>query len=82
MIYYSCSTIFVLLEEAPMLFEKFVRLKRDLASSTSGTGPGLSICRCLVEAMGGRIWVESPGCAGEGSRFSLTLPSVSLSSLL
>ncbi|HET8842648.1 MAG TPA: ATP-binding protein [Ktedonobacteraceae bacterium] len=63
-------------EEAPMLFEKFVRLKRDLASSTRGTGLGLYICKRFVEAMDGSIWVESTGCAGEGSRFSLTLPSV------
>jgi signal transduction histidine kinase len=28
-----------------------------------------------VEAMGGRIWVESSGIAGEGSRFYFTLPA-------
>lgn len=69
-------------EEAPLLFEKFVRLKRDLASSTRGTGLGLYICKRFVEAMGGRIWLESSGRAGEGSRFSLALPSVSPSSLI
>jgi len=65
-------------EELPFLFEKFVRLKRDLAGSTRGTGLGLYICKQLVEAMGGRIWVESSGHMGEGSRFCLTLPSCSL----
>jgi signal transduction histidine kinase len=60
-------------EELPLLFEKFVRLRRDLAGSTRGTGLGLYICKQLVEAMGGRIWVESPGRVGEGSRFCVTL---------
>jgi signal transduction histidine kinase len=61
-------------EELPLLFEKFVRLKRDVAGTTRGTGLGLYICKCLVEAMGGKIWVESSGRMGEGSRFCLTLP--------
>ena len=68
-------------EELPLLFEKFVRLKRDLAGSTRGTGLGLYICKQLIEAMGGRIWVESPGRLGEGSRFCLTLSPLSPPSL-
>jgi signal transduction histidine kinase len=60
--------------EAALLFEKFVRLKRDLSGSTPGTGLGLYICKQLVEAMGGRIWVESAGIPGQGSCFSFTLP--------
>jgi len=60
-------------EELPLLFEKFVRLKRDLAGSIRGTGLGLYTCKRLVEAMGGRIWVESSGRLGEGSRFCVTL---------
>jgi signal transduction histidine kinase len=61
-------------EELPLLFEKFVRLKRDLAGATRGTGLGLYICKRLVKEMGGQIWVESSGHMGEGSRFCLTLP--------
>jgi signal transduction histidine kinase len=61
-------------EEMPLLFEKCVRLKRDLAGSTPGMGLGLFICKHLVGAMGGCIWVESSGRMGEGSRFCLTLP--------
>jgi signal transduction histidine kinase len=62
-------------EELPLLFEKFVRLKRDLGGTTRGSGLGLYICKRLVGEMGGQIWVESSGCVGEGSRFCLTLPS-------
>jgi signal transduction histidine kinase len=61
-------------EELPHLFEKFVRLKRDVAGAKRGTGLGLYICKQLVEAMGGQIWVESSGRMGEGCRFCLTLP--------
>jgi signal transduction histidine kinase len=61
-------------EELPHLFEKLVRLKRDIGGPIRGTGLGLFICKHLVEAMGGHIWVESSGRTGEGSRFCITLP--------
>ncbi len=61
-------------EQIPLLFERFVRLPRDLASSVPGNGLGLHLCRLLVERMGGRIWVESSGVPGEGSTFILRLP--------
>lgn len=57
-----------------LLFERFVRLPRDLASSVAGNGLGLYLCRTFAEAMGGKIWVESTGIAGEGSTFHLLLP--------
>ena len=61
-------------DELSHIFEKMVRLERDIGGPIRGTGLGLSICKYLVEAMGGHIWVESSGRIGEGSRFCLTLP--------
>ncbi|HEV8192355.1 MAG TPA: HAMP domain-containing sensor histidine kinase [Ktedonobacterales bacterium] len=62
-------------EQAVLLFQRFVRLERDIASRISGTGLGLAICRAYLEAMGGHIWVESTGVVGEGSTFTFTLPT-------
>lgn len=56
------------------LFQRFVRLERDLNSIVRGSGLGLYICLRLVEAMGGKIWVESSGVPGEGSQFHIQLP--------
>jgi signal transduction histidine kinase len=61
-------------DEIPILFERFVRLPRDLASSVSGNGLGLYLCRELARAMGGSIRVESAGVDGEGSTFYVRLP--------
>ena len=62
-------------EQIPLLFERFVRLPRDLASNVAGNGLGLYLCRTFAEAMKGRIWVESTGIKGEGTTFHLILPS-------
>jgi signal transduction histidine kinase len=62
-------------DQIPLLFNRFVRLPRDLASSISGNGLGLYLCRLYTEAMGGRIWVKSSGVEGEGSIFYLLLPA-------
>ncbi len=52
------------------LFELFYR-DPDSARTVSGSGIGLFVCASLVEAMGGRIWVESP--PGAGAEFGFTL---------
>jgi len=62
-------------EYATLLFQRFVRLPRDLASNVIGNGLGLHLCRVFAQAMGGTIWVESSGVEGEGSTFHLRLPA-------
>ncbi len=62
------------LQDQTHLFQRFVRLPQDRASSTDGSGVGLYISRRLIEAMQGKIWVESSGKPGEGSTFALQLP--------
>ncbi|HEX75465.1 MAG TPA: GAF domain-containing sensor histidine kinase [Dehalococcoidia bacterium] len=59
-------------DDLPRVFEDFFRASNVEAK---GTGLGLSISKRIVEAHGGRIWVESP-CpeTGKGSKFSFTLP--------
>lgn len=61
-------------EDQPQIFQRFVRLESDLNSAVRGSGLGLYISRRLVEAMDGRISVESSGIAGEGSTFYIQLP--------
>ncbi len=58
-------------EQQGKLFEAFQRLEPENNKAT-GTGLGLVVCRRLVEAHGGRMWVESQ--PGEGSTFQFTLP--------
>jgi signal transduction histidine kinase len=60
--------------EQRKLFQRFVRLERDITGPVRGTGIGLYTCKTLVEAMGGAIWVESAGIPGDGSTFAFTLP--------
>jgi len=56
------------------LFRKHVALDGGRAAEGMGpSGLGLSICKGLVEAHGGRIRAESPGL-GRGARFTFTLP--------
>lgn len=54
------------------IFEPFQRLEDSRLSGTKGTGLGLLVCRRLVEAHGGQIWVDSE--LGTGSTFFFTLP--------
>ena len=58
-------------DRLPHLFAKFTR--PDGPDQGRDLGLGLSICKGIVEAHGGRIWAESDG-PGLGSRFTFTVP--------
>lgn len=60
------------LDQQAKLFQAFERLDTPLARMTPGIGLGLKVCRTLVEAHDGRIWVESK--PGKGACFLFTLP--------
>ena len=62
------------LEDQANLFQRFFRLESDLNSPIRGSGLGLYISRRLIEAMNGKIWIESTGIPGEGSTFHIQLP--------
>ena len=57
----------------PGFHDKVFGLFETLGVEGSGTGLGLALARRIIEYHGGRIWVDSKG-AGQGSRFSFTLP--------
>ncbi len=59
-------------EDLPRIFERFYRADKARNREGSGTGLGLSIVRHLVEAQGGRVWVESRH--GQGATFFVALP--------
>ena len=59
-------------EDQVNLFSQFHRASNPSAQAVSGTGLGLYVTKQLVEAHGGKIWVQSQ--EGKGSTFSLTLP--------
>jgi signal transduction histidine kinase len=74
-------------EQSQLIFEKFYRPENAMLHSTdevsfkgAGPGLGLAIARGIVEAHGGRIWVESPGRDEKrcpGSTFFVRLPAAS-----
>ena len=59
-------------EEFGRIFEKFGQIESRKAGHTYSTGLGLTLCKLVVEAHGGRIWVESE--IDSGSTFFFTLP--------
>jgi signal transduction histidine kinase len=59
-------------DKLSQIFEKFYQIENLYIRQVGGMGIGLSLCKKLVEIMGGKIWVQSR--EGEGSQFSFILP--------
>jgi len=60
-------------EDWERIFEHFYRVDNESTQNIGGVGLGLAVCRGIVEAHDGRIWVEST--LGSGSTFYFTLPA-------
>ncbi len=59
-------------EEQAKVFQRFYRVDSGLRRTTQGTGLGLFLCKSIVEAHGGRIWLRSE--AGKGTTVFFALP--------
>ena len=57
-----------------VIFRKFERVKNPTIPRTRSSGLGLAFCKLVVDAHGGRIWVQSAG-EGKGSAFHFSLPT-------
>ena len=58
----------------PRLFSEFYRVKNEKTENISGTGLGLTICKAIVDELGGSI--EATSNESEGSIFTIHLPAV------
>lgn len=67
------SGVGIPVDEQELIFEAFHRSEHPLSEEGNGAGLGLAIVKGLVEAHGGRVWVDSQ--PGQGSTFSFTVPT-------
>ena len=71
-VYVSNTGVGIPQDEIGSLFQKYRQTTSGKTSAHKGTGLGLVICKMIVEAHGGRIWVDSE--EGKGTTFSFSLP--------
>jgi signal transduction histidine kinase len=71
-VYVADQGIGIPAEEQGRIFDRFHRVDSGLHRRTEGAGLGLYLVKAIVEAHGGRVWVES--APGRGSIFIFTLP--------
>ncbi len=71
-VYVADQGIGIPTDEQGRLFDSFYRVDSGLRRQTKGTGLGLYLCKAIVEAHEGRIWVRSE--PGKGATFFFTLP--------
>ena len=60
-------------KDKPCVFDRMYHAERNHKPGVTGAGLGLSICKGLIEAHKGRIWIESE--EGKGTRCFFTLPT-------
>ncbi|MEI2691181.1 MAG: ATP-binding protein [Anaerolineae bacterium] len=60
-------------EQMARLFERFYQVDGTSTRRHGGMGIGLALCRAIVQAHSGRVWVESAG-PGQGATFFIALP--------
>lgn len=60
-------------DDLPFIFERFYRADKSRQHDSTGSGLGLAIAKSIVEAHGGRLWVESQ--PGAGATFSVEWPA-------
>ncbi|MGD8791163.1 MAG: PAS domain S-box protein [Anaerolineae bacterium] len=60
-------------EDLEQVFERFYRVDNEVTRHERGAGLGLAVCRDIVEAHGGRIWIEST--PGQGATVHIRLPA-------
>ncbi|HEX9115753.1 MAG TPA: ATP-binding protein [Anaerolineae bacterium] len=72
-VYVADQGIGIPAEDQANLFQRFYRVDSGLRRATQGTGLGLYLCRSIIEAHGGRIWLRSEPGKGTTMFFSLPL---------
>jgi PAS domain S-box-containing protein len=61
-------------EDQERIFKEFEQVDSSYGRQQQGTGLGLTLSKRMVELHGGKLWVESEGVEGKGSKFTFRIP--------